>query len=278
MLFLVVLTTLHPTELTSMAAAPRLSDWMGDLLPLLGNATLFDLSLVGTHDTASQRMTTTISDNCAGLSQAESAAAHDVTQTKAWVDTAGRAVQGWSIVQSMSLVDQLNAGVRYIDFRMVWTAAANASSSAPHDFYCNHRVQTAEKAVWYLAQLKDWMVAHPSEVVRIVISRHGGPSWPYTPNSALQRFFAQFTSLFASLLHNHTQFPSATTSIATLVQHGQRLVASIKAVDNVTAAQPKYVRSKSPLSTRESAREPLMGSEHPISGSLGAAACYFYVC
>ena len=80
--------------------------------------------------------------------QTESALAHDVTQTKVGIEAVGRPAQRWSIVQNISLLDQLNAGVRYVDFRMVWTAPANASSSAPHDFYCNHRVQTAETAMW----------------------------------------------------------------------------------------------------------------------------------
>ena len=143
-----------------------------------------------------------------------------------------------ALYTGLSLIDQLDAGVRYIDFRMIWTAPANASSSAAHDFYVNHRIQTAETALWYLRQLKNWLEAHPGEIVRIDISRHGGPTFPYTPSSALQQFFSDFVELFSPMLHNHTRFPTATTSIGELVRNNQRLLASIVDFENVTAARP----------------------------------------
>ena len=81
------------------AAAPRLSDWMGDLLPIIGDGTLFDLSVVGTHNTGSQRMTTTMSDNSIGVTAAEASVEHDFTVTAVGAATVGRFTQLWARVQ-----------------------------------------------------------------------------------------------------------------------------------------------------------------------------------
>ena len=163
---------------------------------------------------------------------------------------------------------------------MIYTAPANASSQHEHAFYINHRVQTSETALWYLAQVRAWMDVHPTEIIRIHISRHAGSTFPFTPNSALRAFFADFTrcstasvyimtycgvlnighcvsfsdssnlffsplfrppgvtSIFNGLFHNHTRFPSATTTIGELLAHDQRLLASIADYDNVTSGHP----------------------------------------
>ena len=72
---------------------------MGDLAPIIGNSTLFDLSLVQTHNTGSQRMTTTISDNSEQITATEAAIAHDFTVSKLGAATVGRFTQLWAIVQ-----------------------------------------------------------------------------------------------------------------------------------------------------------------------------------
>ena len=53
------------------AVPPRLSDWMGDLMPLIANLTVYDLTVVQTHNSASRDLTPTISNNCIGMSQKE---------------------------------------------------------------------------------------------------------------------------------------------------------------------------------------------------------------
>eukprot|EP00966_Prymnesium_polylepis_P244698 5659952-Prymnesium_polylepis.2 len=128
--------------MTSAAAPPRLSDWMGDLLPIIGNSTLFDLSVVSTHNTGSQRMTTTISDNSEQVTAEEASILHDITVTKLGAATVGRFTQLWAKVQGQDFIDQLDAGVRSIDFRMIYTAPWNESSFHAHDWYINHRAQT----------------------------------------------------------------------------------------------------------------------------------------
>jgi len=66
-------------ETVSSVSAPRLSDWMGDLEPLIGNLTIHDISVITTHNSASSILTATFSDNCEGATAEESALAHDAS-------------------------------------------------------------------------------------------------------------------------------------------------------------------------------------------------------
>ena len=243
--------------------APRLSDWMGDLLPIIGNSTLFDLSVVRTHNTGSQRMTTTISDNSEQITAEEASIIHDITVTKLGAATVGRFTQLWAIVQGQDFIDQLDAGVRFIDFRMIYTAPWNSSSAHAHDWYINHRAQTKETAMWYLralractrrggrtgklpgcvprpqiatlcTPLRTGMDAHPREILRMRVSRHAGDTFPGTPDSALENFFSGFVDLFGDVLHDHTRYPSANTTVGELVRGNQRMHVSLAAYAQMT--------------------------------------------
>lgn len=59
------------------------------------------------HNSASQRMTTTISDNCEDLTAKESAIAHDASLAQASRLTWGKFVQSWSVVQNVDLIEQV---------------------------------------------------------------------------------------------------------------------------------------------------------------------------
>ena len=157
---------------------------MHDLMPLIGNLTVHDLSIITTHNTASSKLTATFSDNCLGLTAEESRLAHDASILPKALNPEGRFAQKWAQVQTLDLVEQLDAGVRSIDFRMIWTAPADQLSSARHDWYVNHRVQSAEPAMWYLERLKAWMDQHPGEIVSRSILPTLNPRSPNPPEGA----------------------------------------------------------------------------------------------
>eukprot|EP00656_Telonema_subtile_P051904 TRINITY_DN7092_c0_g1_i2.p1 TRINITY_DN7092_c0_g1~~TRINITY_DN7092_c0_g1_i2.p1 ORF type:complete len:387 (-),score=76.12 TRINITY_DN7092_c0_g1_i2:314-1474(-) len=162
---------------------------------------------------------------CIGMTLKQADLVHDVTALK--IDPIGKWAQRWSIVQSLDLIDQLDFGVRAIDFRMIWSAPYNKPSTATHDWFINHRMQSAQTAMWYLTRLRDWLRAHPAEIVEIHISRHSDDLFPGTPVAVLHKFYTDFTELFGPLLHNHKQYPSNTTTINELLAAGQRLRAWI---------------------------------------------------
>lgn len=54
------------------------------------------------------------------------------------------------------------------------------------DWYCLHFGETNNKAMYYLTAAREWMDAHPSEIVIFWISRHGvHPSLPSLSPCAL---------------------------------------------------------------------------------------------
>ncbi len=56
---------------------------------------------------------------------------------------------------------KLDAGVRFIDFRIVYSAPPHELSTAPHDWYCLHLMQSNNLAISYLTAARDWLLAHP---------------------------------------------------------------------------------------------------------------------
>jgi len=70
-----------------------------------------------------------------------------------------------SKTQGLNITEQLNAGIRFIDFRVVYTSPPNESSTAQHDWYCLHLVQSRQPGV-YSAQL------HEDTLVTILSPSH----------------------------------------------------------------------------------------------------------
>jgi hypothetical protein len=68
------------------------------------------------------------------------------------------------LVLAPSIRDLRCAGIRFIDFRTWYTAPANATADAPHDWFGLHFMQTQSRSIEYLAAARGWLDAHPTEV------------------------------------------------------------------------------------------------------------------
>ena len=91
--------------------------------------------------------------------------------------------------QGLDVVAQLDAGIRFLDFRIVYSAAPDQPSWAAHSWYGLHMLQTNQHALSYLTSVRQWMDAHPTEVVVMWISRHGSTcntTFADTPLEAMQ--------------------------------------------------------------------------------------------
>jgi len=135
----------------------------------------------------------------------------------------------------------------------------------------NHRVQSNQTALWYLARIRDWMISHPAEVLRMTISRHGDDSYPYTPPQALHSFFANFTALFDGMLVNRTSHPASTTSIKALVRSGQRMLTTLADYTNMTSGGSALVNDES-LQTQWCGSVQLSGLNASFQASI--ASCF----
>ena len=74
----------------------------------------------------------------------------------------------------MNVTQQLDGGVRFLDFRIQYTEPPkNSATQTDADWYCLHFVQSQNTVLTYLQQVRAWLVAHPTEVVVMWMSKHG---------------------------------------------------------------------------------------------------------
>jgi len=210
---------------TATAAGPvqlDLANWMGQLGPILGDATLLDLTLPGTHDSMTYDLSDTLSDGYEGMSAAASAILHTVTP-----GVAGRFIRRQGQTQGITVTEMLEGGIRFIDFRIMYSVGPDRIAGRK-DWYCLHGCESKRKAIEYLREVHAWMVAHPKEVVVIWASRHGNTAltgtdqYPGTTPSERQAFFEQVEDVFGELLMENVSLNE--TSVAELQRRNQRLL------------------------------------------------------
>jgi hypothetical protein len=95
-----------------------LPDWMGQLLPVIGHLPLLDLALPGTHDTLTYNLSLTTSD--AGVDDYLLFAEVMHMYTSIIPDEIEDFIRQQAQTQAIRISDQLNNGVRFIDFRQMY--------------------------------------------------------------------------------------------------------------------------------------------------------------
>ena len=219
-----------------------LSNWMGQLSPILGDASILDLSVPGTHDSVTFDLSTDLSDGFEGLPPLVSDILHALTPV-----IAGGFIREQGQTQGLNMTEQLDSGMRFIDFRIMYSdppapvmyvsgadtalaKAAGVAAGATKDWYGLHGCQTQRTSLSFLEAAKAWLVAHPKEVVVFWSSRHGDNSlngttqYPDTTPAQRQAFWKQIVTTFDGLLFDASTSPLNETSIATMLSRGQRVV------------------------------------------------------
>ena len=158
------------------------SSWMGGLWPVISNLTLLDLSVVGTHDSLTYDLSDRFADN-------------DLPQFPPWLAAllhnlpegeVGEFVRRQAVTQNATLTEQLDGGARFIDFRITFSrppsddaegrgsgsGSDNTNDDGSYNWYGVHTLETRQPALTYLAELKEWLVSHPTELVVVWLSRH----------------------------------------------------------------------------------------------------------
>merc|ERR1712093_513854 len=111
-----------------------LPNWIGHLMPAIGDATLLDLSLPGTHDTLTYDLSTTVSDGGLDDYPDISAFLHDFP----WLSP-GSFIKTMAHTQGLNVVQQLDSGVRFFDIRIMLESQQN-------DWYGLHCLETNQPA------------------------------------------------------------------------------------------------------------------------------------
>lgn len=211
-----------------------LPNWMGHVWPAIKGLTILDLSLPGTHDTMTYDLSTSVADG--GLDDYEilSDLLHDLGTI---IPVVGEFIQPQAQTQNLNLTEQLNNGIRFLDFRTMNTGDSWRSL---------HCVQSNGLSLDYLKEVKVWMDNHPTEIVVIMVSKHGSPcasgnhAYPGISQAEKMKFWSDIEGLFGSLLIDNSS-PVNTTAISEMVENGQRVLMYVSDYTEFTNSSPKAV-------------------------------------
>jgi hypothetical protein len=99
---------------------------MGDMMGLIENVTVLDLTLPGTHDTMTWDLCPVVSD---GANDLPAPVADLLHQLGDWGHL-GEFARNQSVTQGLNVTQQLDNGVRFLDFRVGGCALARKATHA----------------------------------------------------------------------------------------------------------------------------------------------------
>lgn len=207
-----------------------LPDWMSEFYQagILDQVRLIDLSLPGTHDSLSYDLSLTVSED--GIDNLRRLAELLHTLSGGFLHLLPGDLEEFfrmqGKTQQLSLPQQLDNGIRFIDLRIMWE----------HDkaeWYSIHFMQSKHSAEYYLHQIRDWLDVHPHEVIVLWLSKHGSTTatgkhaYPGVSPAHKHQFWDKFTTIFDGLLLQTNQSSIFETPMAQLIQRNHRVVAFI---------------------------------------------------
>lgn len=138
-----------------------LSSWMSTLDPVTN---LADITLPGTHHSAAYDLSTTFNPNDSEY--------QTIQDASYGVDLPDKLVAPWvcrfALTQSLSIAEQLQAGVRYFDLR----ADYDAETSSFRAFHLLFGLRIED----ILVQIQEFIVAHPTEIIVVEMTELVSPS------------------------------------------------------------------------------------------------------
>ncbi len=205
-----------------------LSNWMGEVIDIIGSQPLLSLALPGTHDSLTDDLSLIVSDGGADDYLKLAEILHKVSEM-GHNQIGPYELEDWircqSQTQDLSVTSQLNNGIRFIDFRIMY----EYSDKNP-DWYSLHFMETVENAITYFIAIKNWLELHPSEVVVLWLSKHGNTDatgedqYPKTPVEVKQAFWNSIINVFKNLLTDFTQTQINTTPLQEMIARNHRIV------------------------------------------------------
>lgn len=191
---------------------------------LLNDITLLDLCLPGTHDSLSYDLSLTVSAEGFGKLHALAALLHTLSGGRVRI-LPGEMEDFFRMqakTQQLSLTQQLDNGIRFIDFRLMRQPDGR--------WYSIHFMQTKQTVETYWWQIRNWLDAHPEEVVVVWLSREGNPSatgqdqYPDVTSEQKNAIWNNFTAVFDDLLVHTDEANLFSDSLASLIERNYRIV------------------------------------------------------
>ena len=187
--------------------SPR--SWMGDARVAdsrFGDLSLWRMTLPGSHDTLSYDLS------------------DELTELPSAPPAVGNIVRTFAVTQSLSITDQLDAGIRFLDFRVM--------RSPDGGWYGTHTVRTRRPALDYLAEIARWLDASDGEYLVVFLSRHGAEclkgedQYPHVAIADKQDFWAQFESAARGHIMQARHITSSLSSLRATRRSGMFVLAS----------------------------------------------------
>lgn len=136
-------------------------NWMGNHLSKLGNKSLKQITLPGTHDSGAYNLTDTL------MPDAESdTIEHLVWLAEHLLTPVGDIIRDWSVSQDRSFYQQLQGGIRYLDVRAGW-------DNSTHTWRAFH-LQIGNNILDLMTEVRLFLDSHPKEIVILEVSHLDG--------------------------------------------------------------------------------------------------------
>lgn len=224
-----------------------MSHWMGTLAPALGNLTLLDMSLPGTHDSMTWDLSDTISDHASNMPEEVANILHDLHQFIN--DThVGPFIHTEAQSQRLNVTEQLDAGIRFFDFRTAYTAPPNETiTNSNEDWYGMHMVQTVHTSFSFLQSMRRWIDEHPTEFIVVWMTRQGGTGKNSfdVNHTVLIDFWRRVETLFDGVLFNHDSHRVNETTYDEMMARNFRVIFYVTAFENFTDSSPYALSDRS---------------------------------
>ena len=138
--------------------------------------------------------------------------------------------------QDMTITEQLNAGIRFLDIRMMLQY-----TDTPAAWYSLHMMQSTDTSLQYFREIRAWMDAHPTEIVVMWLSKHGNEcatgqdQYPNVSIEQKQAFWAEILSVFDGLVVDFRQSKLNETSINVMLERNHRAVFYVADYEEMTS-------------------------------------------
>jgi len=209
-----------------------LPDWMGHLrkkIPGFGSLSVLDLSLPGTHDSLTYDLSSRLSEGSVDGHTLAGMILHMFDEETDGTDFLRRN----SVTQKLNVTEQLSNGVRFLDLRMMY-------EHDKKEWYSLHFFQSKQPIQHYFKSIRNWIDAHPSEIIVLLITRHGGvaetgdAAYPGVSADVKHKLWLDFLDIFGSVLIDVTLSAVNTTSIHDLIERNHRVIPYVGDYETVT--------------------------------------------
>jgi hypothetical protein len=225
-----------------------LPHWMGSFRAagLLEHVTLVDLCLPGTHDSLSYDLSLTVSESGIDNLRELADVLHKLSggHLKLIPGDLEDFFRIQAKTQELTLPQQLDNGVRFIDFRLMLEPDRN-------DWYSIHFMQSNQVVETYWKQVRGWMDAHPDEIVVLWLSREGNPGaegqdqYPGVSKEEKGVIWRKFLRVFDGLLLDTREASIFVDSVETLIAKDFRLIAFATDYVEFTDSSPFAINAAS---------------------------------